>query len=106
MKVVPEGLTRSFIYYDSPQILAITPLFGPVRSKTDEILEISGTNFKCPVEGCDLLCRFGKPPIAMYSKATRVSDTKVTCPIPKYAQPEIMDVELTLNGEDYTNNKH
>ena len=69
-------------------------------------MEITGSNFKCPEEGCDLKCKFGEEPFAMFTKGTVISETKIHCPIPKYAQPEILRVEVTLNGEDYTNDKH
>lgn len=87
-------------------ISKITPSFGPVKSKVDEVLEITGTNFKCPDDSCiDLYCRFGDPPKAILVKATWQSNTRITCLIPKYAQPDVLNVEITLNGEDFTTNK-
>jgi hypothetical protein len=37
-------------------------------------------------------------------KATRHTSKYVTCQVPQYSQPDVLPVEITLNGADYTNN--
>lgn len=52
----------SFLYYDSPHITKLTPTYGPVKHKEEIIMDIEGTNFKCPDASCnDLNVRFGEP---------------------------------------------
>lgn len=36
-------------------------------------------------------------------KATLLNETFVKVKIPKYTKPDVLRVELTLNGKDYTN---
>jgi hypothetical protein len=36
-------------------------------------------------------------------KATLVSGTKVHCYVPQYTKPDVIFVEVTTNGESYTN---
>jgi hypothetical protein len=34
---------------------------------------------------------------------TLVNSNTIKCKIPKYTKPDVLRVELTLNGDDYTN---
>ena len=65
---VPAGKkSYSFIYYESPHIIKITPTFGPVKHKNEIIMDIEGTGLKCPDPSCkDLFVRFGEPGQAIY----------------------------------------
>ena len=36
-------------------------------------------------------------------KATFVDKTMVRCKVPQYTKPDVLFVELTMNGESYTN---
>lgn len=68
---------------------------------------IDGVNLQCPdPPACkDLTVRFGNPEGegAIYVPAQQVSPTQVKCKIPKYTKPAVLPVELSLNGQDYTN---
>ncbi len=89
-----------------PHILKLHPSFGPVKSKTDHYLEIEGTSFQCPDKHCkDLTVRFGDPPLAIYTNGTLMNDTYIQCLVPKYTKPDVLHVEITLNGRDYTSDK-
>jgi hypothetical protein len=44
-KVIPKNSTYSFQYYNAPQILSITPPYGPVKSPNNETVDIIGKNF-------------------------------------------------------------
>jgi hypothetical protein len=96
----------SFFYYESPHIDKLNPAFGPVKSKTDDYMDITGRNFKCPDVNCtELRVRFGEPGSAIYLKAQWLNETNVKVKIPKYTKPDVLRVELTVNGQDYTNDK-
>lgn len=74
-----------------------------MKAKNDEYMEIEGINFKCPESNCnDLMVRFGEPNQGIYVKGTWLNETFVKCRIPKYTKPDVLRVELTLNGKDYT----
>lgn len=67
-------------------------------------MDIEGTYLKCPDPHCqDLYVRFGEPDQAILVKATWTNETFVRVRIPKYTKPDVLRVELTLNGKDYTN---
>jgi len=106
---VPEaGEPYSFTYFDPPHITRVTPSFGPVKDKKERIMEIEGVNFACPKNSCKktLTVRFGEPPNQqLLVPGVWVSDTLIKCKIPKYTKPDVLRVELTLNGEDFTNDK-
>lgn len=42
----PQG-EFSFVYYESPHITGIKPSFGPLKSRSQKTMTISGTNFVC-----------------------------------------------------------
>ena len=69
-------------------------------------MEIEGTNFKCPDTKCaDLRIRFGEGFNQILVKGEWISDSKIKVKIPKYTKPDVLRVELTLNGIDYTGDK-
>jgi len=83
----------------------LDPAFGPVKDPADTWVTLYGENFNCPDSECkDLTVRFGDPSEhTIFVKATWISSTKVKCRIPKYTRPNVLPVELTLNGRDFTN---
>jgi len=95
----------SFAYYESPHITQIDPTFGPVKDDNVK-MTIDGTGFICPDEGVckNLRVRFGEPPFAIYVHGN-LTGGQVVCWVPKYTKPDILRVELTLNGLDYTHDK-
>jgi hypothetical protein len=96
--------TYSFLYYESPHITKLYPSFGPVKHKNDAYMEIEGKNFKCPDTNCsDLYVRFGESGQGIFVKAQWLNESFVKVKIPKYTKPDVLRVELTLNGKDYTN---
>ena len=69
-------------------------------------MEIEGYNFYCPNLSCKehLYVRFGEPPNQQIMvKGEWISEKMVRCKIPKYTKPDVLRVELTLNGQDFTN---
>lgn len=61
--VKAPGAKHSFVYYQSPQITAISPTFGPLKSKKAKTMTISGENFICQEPPCkNVKVRFGNPP--------------------------------------------
>ena len=98
-------MDHSFLWYESPHVTSIFPTFGPVKNPNDLTMTIHGTNFVCPDTSCkDLTVRFGKlPDNAIYVKGTLIEAGSITCLVPKYTKPDVLEVEVSLNGYDYTN---
>lgn len=67
-------------------------------------MEIEGTNFKCPDAACsELWVRFGDTGKDIFIKGEYLNETFVKVKIPKYTKPDVLRVEVTVNGKDYTN---
>jgi hypothetical protein len=50
-----------------------------------------------------LICRFGNSPDEyIYVKAQQASSTLIRCKVPQYTKPDVLFVEVTINGESYT----
>lgn len=69
-------------------------------------MDIEGINFKCPDQNCsDLLVRFGDIGSGIYMKGQWLNETFIRVKIPKYTKPDVLKVEITMNGKDYTNDE-
>jgi hypothetical protein len=68
-------------------------------------MDIEGTNFKCPDPACsDLMVRFGDSNgQAIYIKGQYINDQRIKVAVPKYSKPDVLKVEITVNGKDWTN---
>lgn len=80
-----------------------------MKSPEDETIEILGKNFQCPDPDCkDLYVRFGDPDSgdAIYVKGEKVGEDRVKVKVPKYTKPDVLPVEVTFNGEDYTHDNN
>jgi hypothetical protein len=67
-------------------------------------MDIEGKNFKCPELTCsDLSVRFGEVGLAIYVKGQWVNENLIRVKVPRYTKPQVLNVELTLNGKDWTN---
>lgn len=83
--------------------MSVAPKYGQVKSPNKEYLEINGKYFQCPDSECkDLWVKFGDSKNAIYIKGERISDEKIRVAIPKYSKPDVLTVEATFNGQDYT----
>ena len=103
--VILKGQNYSFSYYLAPKIESIDPPYGYVRSNKQVILTVKGKNFKCPNDQCEnVICRFGKEDNFIFSQGTLIKENEIQCKVPKYSKPDVLPIEITLNGQDYTNN--
>ena len=100
-----NGKDYSFEYYSSPVIDRLEPAFGEVRHAPNEYIHIYGDNFNCfNKDNCkNVKCRFGTDPNFLYEKAVQIDSTHVKCLMPNFPQPDILPVEISMNGEDYSN---
>lgn len=96
--MIPKNSTYSYQYYSAPQIISITPPYGPVKSPNNETVDIFGKNFQCPDAECkDLYVRFGDPDNGIYVKGEKINDNTVRVAVPKYTKPDVLPVEITFN---------
>ena len=98
-----QGQNYSYTYYNAPRITNISPHYGQVKSPNKEYIEITGKYFTCSDPDCkDLWVRFGENENAIFVKGERVSDEKLRVVVPKYTKPDVLTVEATFNGQDFT----
>lgn len=94
----------SYTFYESPHVSKLDPSFGPVKATNDQVLTIHGSNFVCPDSSCkDVKVKFGEGPSAIFVPGEFVSESKLKCKVPAYTRPDVLRVEVTLNGIDYSN---
>jgi len=94
----------SFSYYASPHVVSVSPSFGHVKAAREQVVELKGSGFECFDSECsELKCRFGNRPDAyIFTQGELVSSETVRCKVPEYTKPDVLEVELTINGESFT----
>ena len=50
-------------------------------------------------------CKFGTHPYPLYKPGHRVDENHIECELPRLSRPEVVTVEVSLNGYDYTVNQ-
>jgi hypothetical protein len=46
--------------------------------------------------------RFGDPENGIFVKGNKTGDDRIVAKVPKYTKPDVLPVEVTFNGQDYT----
>lgn len=65
--MLPTGKNYSYAYYDAPEVVSVSPHFGPVKSPNNETVTITGKNFICPDGDCsEVTVRFGSAEFGTY----------------------------------------
>ena len=101
-----QNIDHPVKFYNGPRVTAVNPTFGVTKNPRNQKLEISGENFQCPSGDCSKIkVRFTNFQGHKIFMNGRMSETgSVFCDIPKYPAPETLDVDVTFNDQDYTNN--
>lgn len=102
-----HDVNHSFEYFQAPSISEISPAIGPVKPAENSKITITGSDFVCPEPKCsDAKARFtDSEGNQIFESLEVISSTKVIVTLPLFAKPDVLVVELTLNGVDFTNNK-
>ena len=105
--IIPNEKQFTYMYYNAPIVEAITPQYGPVKSPNNDKAIITGRNFECPdgASSCDCYVRFGSIEFGTIVIGRVLSYTQIEVYIPKYTKPDILPVEISMNGKDYTNDR-
>lgn len=95
----------TYLFYASPAVISINPNLGPVKNQQGGDITVTGTDFVCPSSDCDqLTCKYGTYPYPLFAPGKYVDIKHVLCPIISYSRPEVVTIEVSTNGLDYTNN--
>ena len=95
----------TYLFYDAPTVSTISPTMGPVKNDVGGNITVIGTKFKCTTDDCSqLTCQYGTSPYPLYMQGYLADSTHILCPIISYSRPEVIIVEISLNGIDFTNN--
>jgi hypothetical protein len=102
--VIPTEKSYSYLYYNAPIVTSIEPHYGPVKSPNDETAIVYGQNFKCPQDDCSqVIVRFGDYEYGTVVPGEVLSSQSIKVHVPKYTKPDVLQVEVSMNGRDYTN---
>lgn len=102
-----QDVDKEIKFYNGPRVTSVSPTYGVTKNPKNLPIEISGENFECPNNDCSKTkVRFtNKKGDRIYMDAVMTQQKTVMCPIPKYPAPETLDVDVSFNGQDYTNDK-
>jgi hypothetical protein len=100
-----QDTQHSITFYNGPKVTSLNPTYGVTKNPKGTKLEITGDNFKCPANDCSKLrVRFTNDQGDEIYTDGKLSDSgTITTPIPKYPAPETLNVDVSFNDQDYTN---
>jgi len=92
-------------FYNGPRVTAVNPSFGVTKNPRGLNMYVSGKNFECPQNDCSRIkVRFTNERGDMiFEDGTMKPDGTIECKIPRYPAPETLDVDVSFNGIDFTN---
>lgn len=92
-----------YTYYILPNITNVEPQFGPLKIENQQV-KVDLDNYYC-TNNCDnILCRFKSENNVFYQKGNYERPNVVNCTAPNVNMPESYNIEVSFNGDDYTNN--
>lgn len=92
-----------FTYYLLPNVTGLNPLYGPLKTENQNV-EIYLDNYYC-TDNCDAIyCRFKSKNNVFVQKGTYARPNTLNCIAPNVNIPDVYNVEVSFNGDDYTNN--
>ncbi len=103
--LIPETGPSQFSFYEAPTLNSINPRFGAVKQPNQTAI-ISGSNFACDSTdpSCSkLVVRFGSEEYGTIQTGTLINSNQIRVTVPQYVKPDVMPVEISFNGEDFTN---
>jgi len=94
-------------FYNGPRVTEVNPTYGVTKNPKGLTLEVKGQNFECPNKDCGRIkVRFTNAKgDEIYSDGKLSESLSVITLIPKYPAPETLDVDVSFNGQDFTNDK-
>lgn len=100
-----QDISHSIKFYNGPKVTAVNPTYGVTKNPKGYKIEISGDNFQCPNNDCSRIkVRFMNSMGDKIYVDGKMTDTgAVICEIPKYPAPETLDVDVSFNDQDFTN---
>ena len=105
LELYRKGKDFAFEYVSSPVVQSIDPAYGEVKHIGDTVISVRGTNFDWESDSCkNVKCKFGKDTDPIIVNGQKVSSNIIKCPLPDYPQPDLLDVEVSVNGVDFSNN--
>jgi len=92
-------------FYPGPRVTSVNPTYGVTKNPKKQVLEVSGDNFECPDHDCSKIkVRFtNKAGDEIFVNGEYTTAGTVRCQIPAYPAPETLNVDVSFNGLDYSN---
>jgi len=91
--------------YPGPHVTHVAPQYGVTKNPKGTVLDISGENFKCPGDDCSKIgVRFTNyKGDQIFVKGHMSTSGTIQCTEPEYPSPETLSVDVSFNGNDWSN---
>lgn len=109
LQISPNGydwqdINQTIQVFKGPFIREIWPTYVVTRNPMNKSLIISGDNFVCEKNCNKAKVRFrNKAGDEIFMPAQVLKNGSLTCQIPPYTSPEVLFVDISFNGQEYTN---
>jgi hypothetical protein len=86
--------------------MSVDPIYGVTKNPKKTILHVKGENFICPDNDCSrIVVRFTNKNGDRIVVKGRFANGEVETIYPEYPSPETLDVDISFNGIDWSNDK-
>jgi hypothetical protein len=102
-----QDIGRDIELFAGPRVTSVDPTYGVTKNPKGSKLHVMGENFECANGDCShIRVRFTtKNGDRIIEKAEFVSQHEVTCEYPEYPSPETLDVDISMNGIDWSGDR-
>lgn len=99
-----QDIGRDVELFTGPRVTAVDPTFGVTKNPKGSKVHVLGENFECNNGDCShIKVRFTtKNGDRIVVAGEFVSSSQVNCQYPEYPSPETLDVDISMNGIDWS----
>jgi len=90
--------------YNGPRVTKVDPTYGVTKNPKGSYIYLDGENFACPAGDCShIKVRFTNKNGDRIVIQGHFSSGQVYATYPEYPSPETLDVDISFNGLDWSN---
>ena len=100
-----QPIDKNLILFNGAKVTSVEPTFGVTKNPNKTPLIVRGTNFNCPGDCNHIKVRFTNKNGDRIITKGHMEGNEVHCIYPEYPSPETLDVDISFNGLEWSNDK-
>jgi hypothetical protein len=101
-----QNTEKKVRFFNGPKVTSVNPTYGVTKNPKNSTIDIIGENFECPNNDCSKIkVRWTNDKGDTIIMDGTKKGSMINCTIPRYPAPETLNVDISMNGIDFTNDK-